>query len=129
MDALEQIIDQAVSGKINRGDADAFCSAAGIDICQLYNDIALAVAKRFDAGTMSYEDGDGVMNAILGQMADDAAKGHPNPFVEPAWSVYLAFDDGEYVHRNCEDPVETYTRPAIRALVKNAQQIVELERG
>jgi hypothetical protein len=117
MDALEPIIQQAKAGRINRADAESYCTAKGIEITDLYNEVALTVAKRFHTGTLSYEDGDGVMNAIFSMMADDAGNNHPNPWVEPAWSIYLAFDEGEYYHAGSTDPVETFTRPQIRDLL------------
>ena len=116
---MEQIIRQAVSGKIDRVNVDAFCAAAGIDVFQLCNDIALEVAKRFDSGTMSHEDGDNVMNTIVGLMTDDDAAGHP--LAEPAWSIYEAFDDGRNVRRYGADPVGSYTRPTIRGLLKRQE--------
>ncbi len=65
---------------MNRADAESFCSAEGIELTKLYNRIALIVADRFDKGTLSYEDGDGVMNAIFGMMMDgDKPMGLWNP--------------------------------------------------
>lgn len=94
----------------------------------LYNQVALIVAKRFHAGTLSYEDGDAAMNAVFGMMTEDAGNGHPDPWVQPAWSIYLAFDEGEYDHGGSSDPVETFTRPQIRDVLANAQQVVGPER-
>jgi hypothetical protein len=36
------------------------------------------------------------------------------------WSVFLAFDNGEYYHDNNreEDPEEVYTRPMIEQILK-----------
>jgi hypothetical protein len=122
-DPLEPIIQQASTGKISRSDAEAACSAQGIEMTDLYNRVALMVAKRFHAGTLSYEDGDAAMNAVFYMMTDDAVNGHPDPFVQPAWSIYLAFDEGEYCHGGSTDPVETFTRPQIRHVLDDAQQI------
>ena len=128
MNALEPIIQQATTGRINRADAESVCAATGIEMTELYNQIALIVAKRFDAGRLSYEDGDGAMNAIFCMMIDDDANCHPAPYVEPAWSIYLAFDEGEYFHGGSTDPVETFTRPQIRHVLDDAQQLIEPER-
>ncbi|MDQ3818163.1 MAG: hypothetical protein M3362_10775 [Acidobacteriota bacterium] len=128
MDALELIIQQATTGRINRADAESVCATTGIEMTELYNQIALIVAKRFDAGSLSYEDGDGAMNAIFSMMADDDANGHPAPYVEPAWSIFLAFDEGEYFHGGSSDPVETFTRTQIRVILADAQQLIGPER-
>lgn len=123
-DPLEPIIHQASSGEINRADAEAVCCANGIEMTDLYNQLALIVAQRFHAGTLSYEEGDTAMNAVFRLMTDDAVNGHPDPFVQPAWSIYLAFDQGEYWHDGSTDPVETFTRPQIREVLDNAQRML-----
>ena len=119
---IEAIIDQAKTGKVNRPDAESLCAGERIEMIDLYNEVALTVAKRFNDGALSYEDGDAAMNAIFQMMIDDAANNHPNPWVEPAWSIYLAFDEGEYNHAGSTDPVETFTRPQIRTILTDAQQ-------
>ena len=124
MDALERIIQNATSGRMNRAEAEAFCAAENIELPDLYNRIALIVAERFDNGRLSYQDGDGVMNAIFGMLIDGDK---PIDSVEPAWSVYLAFDEGEYYHDGSTDPVESFTRPQIRLILDDAQQIVGRE--
>ncbi len=86
MDALERIIRDATTGRMNRADAESFCAAENIELAELYNRIALTVAERFDQGTLSYQDGDGVMNAIFGMLIDGEK---PMDSIEPAWSIYL----------------------------------------
>jgi len=125
MAALERIIQDAASGRMNRTDAESFCAAENIELPDLYNRIALIVAERFDNGTLSYQDADGVMNAIFGMMVDGEK---PMDSIEPAWSIYLAFDEGEYYHGGSTDPVESFTRPQIRNILDDAQHIVEPER-
>lgn len=117
MAALEQLIQQATTGRINRADVESFCIAEGIEVSELCNHIALRVAERFHAGTLSYEDGDGVMNALFALIVE-------NQTVEPAWSIYLAFDEGEYDHAGSTNPIESFTRPQIRKILDDAQQIV-----
>jgi len=109
---------------MNRVDAESFCAAENIELADLYNRIALIVAERFDNGTLSYEDGDGVMNAIFGMMVGGEI---PMESIEPAWSIYLAFDEGEYYHGGSTDPVKSFTRPQIRNILDDAQQIVGRE--
>jgi len=119
MDPPAQLIQQAVAGKISRTDAESFCTAEGIEIGQLYNCIGLVIAKRFDAGTISYHDGDTAMNSVFSMMVEDASRfGDGFEFSEPVFSIYCAFDSGEYDHGDGEDPVERYTRPQIQGLIR-----------
>jgi hypothetical protein len=121
MGALEQLIQNATSGRMNRSAAEDLCAAENIELYDLYNRIALVVAERFHKGTLSYEDGDGVMNAIFGMLVNGDK---PIDSVQPAWSIYLAFDEGEYYHNGSTDPVESFTRPQIRQILEDARQIV-----
>ena len=125
MDTLDCIISDATSGRMNRAEAESFCAAQGIELNDLYNRIALIVAERFNNDTLSYADGDGVMNAIFGMMIDGKT---PMESIQPAWSIYLAFDEGEYYHGGSTDPVESFTRPQLRNILNDAQQIVGRER-
>jgi hypothetical protein len=109
---------------MNRADAESFCAAKNIELTDLYNRIALTVAERFDNGSLSYQEGDGVMNAIFGMLIDGEK---PIDSIERAWSIYLAFDEGEYYHGGSTDPVESFTRPQIRKILDDAQQIVGRE--
>jgi len=95
---------------MDRADAESICAAENIELTDLYNRIALIVAERFDNGTLPYEDGDAIMNAIFSMMVDGEK---PMDAIEPAWSIYLAFDEGEYYHGGSTDPVESFTRPQI----------------
>ena len=122
MKSSEQLIEQAIKGSICRKDVESLCVTRSVEIGELYNEIALLVAKRFHSGAMSYEDADAAMNAIFAMMVDDAANGKADAFIEPAFSIYIAFDEGEYEHHEGEDPVEKYTRPAIRDLLNDARQ-------
>jgi hypothetical protein len=62
---------------------------------------------------------------IFGMMLDGD---RPLESVQPAWSIYLAFDDGEYDHGDGRDPVDSFTRPQIRNILNDAQQLVGPER-
>lgn len=114
MATLEQLIQQATSGRLNRPEVEAYCIASELEVSDLCNRIALTIAERFNAGTLSYEDGDRVMNALFTLIVD-------NKTVEPAWSIYLAFDEGEYDHGGSTDPVESFTRPQIRNILNDAR--------
>ena len=52
MDALEQLIQQATTGKIDRAEVDSCCVAEGIEVSDLCNRVALIVAERFHTGTL-----------------------------------------------------------------------------
>jgi hypothetical protein len=70
---------------------------------------------------MSFDDADAAMNAIDTEMTEDAIRaGEGYKFPEPAFSIYEAFDAGEYDHGDGADPVEKYTRPALATILRKA---------
>ena len=61
------------------------------------------------------------MNKIYGEMTEDFAKvGDGFEFPEPAFSIYEAFDAGEYAHDDDgQDPVIKYTQPLISEILNS----------
>ena len=76
----------------------------------LYNQIATCLVHGFQNSDISFAFCDAVVNDLFG-VIPFAVESWPPLF----WDVYLAFDEGEYYHRNNrdEDPVEVYTRTMI----------------
>ena len=120
---MDRLIIQASQGEIHRAAADLFCQANGMQPSELWNSMALSVAKAFQRGKVPFRDADAALNAIWSQMVVDAER-HGDGFVlpEPAYSIYQAFDAGEYDHGDNEDPVKKYTRQMIEQILEEVQQ-------
>ncbi len=105
-----------------RLDADAFRAfarerfASFEDAC---NAVAVEIARQFQRSQLTFNDADGAINALQGEMIDRMAN-ETNDLPEPAWSIYLAFDAGEWDHGEAGDPVERYTVPLLREVVGEA---------
>jgi hypothetical protein len=79
-------------------------AAAGhkqLPVVRLYDVFAKRVAKRYMRGDLSYADADAAMNGLFGY----AYPGGAPEFDYLAWQVYIAFDEGEYLHAG--EPVES----------------------
>lgn len=91
-----------------------------IDRCALFNQVAMAVARLFIEGRRDFHYGDAVMNTLFSDMVDLSL--HAD-MPEPAFSIYLAFDAGEYRHPGDgqdELPWEKWTRPALERILHEA---------
>ena len=100
---------------------ESICRANQISPKEFYNTAALEIARRFDCGHMSNEEADSAINVIWGMIIEDASyKGSGCEPPELAYSIYDAFDAGEYNHGDGHDPVEKYTRPAIKRILSKA---------
>jgi len=91
------------------------CLTPEIDLFEFYNALALQIARLFIEGMMSFADADAAINNLNTIWLDDAIK---YDFPEPAYSVYLAFDAGEYSVDD-KDHVEIYTKPELRRLLND----------
>lgn len=106
---VEKFIQAVISGTL---DEQRF--VAQLHHAQLYafcNEVALTVAQWFLDGKLSFAQADAVANEFyalyIGELAD---------LPEPADSIYLAFDRGEYAI-GAEDPAEDHTRPMLRQIL------------
>jgi hypothetical protein len=120
---MDLLIRQAIDGVIERSDADEYCHARDMQSSSLWNAMATFVAQAFQREEMSYSDADAALNSIWNQMVGDATRfGDGFELPEPAYSIYQAFDAGEYDHGNGDDSVEKYTKPEIDRILKDTQQ-------
>lgn len=113
------LLQQAQQEGLSLSDLEAFGSTLGLAATQLLNELAIATAQGYLAGTLSYEDGDEVMNGLASAIYDAGMHGD---FPHPALALYHAFDDGEYQRRNDPpqtNPGEQYTRPQVEQILRD----------
>lgn len=95
----------------------AACEQMETSLEKILDTISLSIARRYLAGQIDFEYADAVMNGLF----EVITLGHPTKFAsDTAWSIYLAFDDGEWRHSGDSeriDPVEKYTRPQLVMIV------------
>ncbi len=109
----------AVEGGLNLSDLDSRCAQNGLSVVDLLNELSIVLAKQFIDGALSFEFCDQAMNGIFGLIVELAMEASTP---EPAFSIYQAFDGGEYIRP--EDapnivPWDKYTRPALLEILRN----------
>ena len=117
---LTELIQKASDGPLTRAEVGDFCSHAGITFPAFCDEFSRVVATGYFGGTLSYTFCDGAMNNLFAfmtlQMTED-------PLPDYSYSVFLAFDAGEYYHREDSrnsSPEELYTKPMIADILSNA---------
>ena len=97
-------------------DMERWTALAGGTRANLCEQIAIYLAKQFDAGKLTYGFCDAVINDLFGVLVTSP----PADWSELFYRIYCAFDEGEYQHRDRpldEDPVEMYTKRYIAEIL------------
>ncbi|MBS1834648.1 MAG: hypothetical protein JST65_18160 [Acidobacteria bacterium] len=118
LDRLYRIEYQDPSARLDEGDICRWADLLQIPKADLYDRIAAYLAQGFHRSELTFEFCDGIVNHLF-----DVILSANDTLPELFWKVYLAFDDGEYCHRDDGDlnPVEKYTKPQIAALLEEIE--------
>jgi hypothetical protein len=98
-------------------DLGCLCRDLQIAPRDLLNQVAIAMARQFLAGTRDFHACDEVMNSLFSDIVDLGVR---EEMPEPAFSIYLAFDAGEHWHTgDTRDvlPWERWTRPELERIL------------
>ena len=104
-------------------DVDAMCASVGGEKAEALNSLALDRARRYSAGTVAYTVADAIINNIFAYCSSIIAILLGRTMPEPMFSVFLAFDAGEFSPDKILDPTpeERFTRPQIAAILAKAR--------
>lgn len=99
----------------------SYCDTVQVSHEAFFNQFSLEVARGFHEQRYTYDDCDAVMNHLFQIMTTAPFFGEEINTPEPAFSIFIAFDSGEYHHPDDlphEIPVEKYTRPRLAEILK-----------
>jgi hypothetical protein len=102
------------ASRLAESDIQRWSTYLGIPRSALYDQIAIQLAHGFHKAELDFTFCDAIVNDLY-RVIIFAEEAWPDVF----WRVYLAFDEGEYDHKNNRDenPSEVYTRPQIADIV------------
>lgn len=101
----------------------AYCEQSGLTPEAFCNKFSMLVAKGFASREFSYEFCDDAMNFLWGFITTPPVFCPDRNIPEPAFSIYQAFDEGEYHHAGDArevDPVDKYTRPMVNQILRES---------
>ena len=114
------IFDCSLKGSVTLDLVKDTASELNCSIDDIFNNVAIQIAIRFQSGKLSYEDADFAINDVWSVMVDYIYEGvHSVMLPYPAYSIYDAFDQGEYDHNDGCNPVDKYTRPLLVEALKD----------
>lgn len=121
-DKLEELTVQADAESLMLSDLAATREKFSVTPQDVLNELSLLIAEDYLLGTLTYEFCDSVMNGIINAIVEVAMT---NAMPQPAFSLYQAFDAGEWIRSDDPpgtDPSEKYTRPAVQEILRTYRE-------
>lgn len=112
LDYVLTVIEKAPNTELS-----VMCEHLQIDSRDLLNQLAISVARLFITGTRDFHYCDEVMNTVISDIIDLSMRAD---MPQPAFSIYQAFDAGEYWHTGDDRvvfPWEKWSRPELERIL------------
>ena len=117
-EAVSEILSGDLSRPLVQDQLHAWATRCGVRPSELYNELLVEVSRRFLREDLTFDDADALANDVWVSITSDLVDlGDAFEMPEPAFSIYEAFDAGEYPHGDGRDPVDSYTRPELRRIM------------
>ena len=124
---IYQLVNDAATNQLTSKAFKQYLQVNGQSIDSLYNHIATSLTKNYLQGNLDFNFCDRVMNQLNTFAVDALIEETIETFPEPADSIYLAFDEGEFHHSNEDrdlgvDPAEKYTKPMLVKIISEIKK-------
>lgn len=116
---IDTLLGTAHDRSVTLDDLSVYCRSPDLRSADLLNALSIETARRFISGAISYETGDNIMNGLFTAIVELSTD---EEMPQPAFDIYLAFDDGEYHHSGDSEhiqPSERYTKPYLTEILKD----------
>ena len=120
VEELEARVDQDGWTYLDDRDVDRWAARGELKQTALMNEFGLHLAREFEAERLSFAFCDSAVNWVWGVLVTRAGTQPEVPWPNTFHEVYEAFDAGVFRHTGDPaevDPVQKYTRPAIREVL------------
>jgi hypothetical protein len=115
---LKELSVKAEADGLTLSDLVPICERFAVAPHDALNELSVAVAEGYLQGSLLYDFCNGVMNGIINAVVE---VGMTNDMPQPAFSLYQAFDQGEWFRSNDPqetDPSEKYTKPVVEEIMR-----------
>ena len=119
---IDDLMHKAAGAPFMAADIDAACAEHSLTLGELFDAISRRIARGYVSGEFPFGFCDGVMNHLYSFMLLNHDMAPP----EYSYSVFLAFDEVEYQHRDDPEgssPEELYTKPMIAEILASDAQV------
>jgi hypothetical protein len=116
---LHELSTAAHTDGLSLRDLVPICERFGVAPKDILNELAIAIAQGYLEGSLTYMFCDSVMNGIINAVVDVSMT---EDMPQPAFSLYQAFDDGEWLRSDDPpgtDAGEKYTKPAVVEIMRD----------
>ena len=115
---LKELSVKAEADGLTLSDLVPICERFAVAPHDVLNELSVAVAEGYLQGSLLYDFCNSVMNGIINAVVE---VGMTNDMPQPAFSLYQAFDQGEWFRSNDPpetDPNEKYTKPVVEEIMR-----------
>jgi hypothetical protein len=119
---IDDLMRKAEDQPFAVADVDAACTEHRLTVGELFDAISRRLARCYSSGEFSFGFCDAIMNHVYSFMILNHDMAPP----DFSYSVFLAFDEGEYQHRDDpkdSSPEELYTKPMIAEILASDAQV------
>lgn len=118
---VEALLNKAQEDGLELTELSVYCRDLGLHPAELLNALSIEIARRFVLDEMPYEVSDDIMNGLFTAIFD---VGMDEAMPQPAFNIYLAFDEGEYQNLGGSDHIaERYTRTYLVEILRGLVDI------
>jgi hypothetical protein len=118
---IDPLMRKAADQPLTDADVEAACGYLALTRSALFDAISRRVVEGYSSSELDFGFCDGVMNHLYGMLMT-----RDEPVPDYTYSVFLAFDEGEYQHRDDPEdssPEELYTKPMIAEILASDAQV------
>jgi hypothetical protein len=118
---IDPLMRKAADQPLTEADIEAACRYLALTRGALFDSISRRVVQGYSSGELDFGFCDGVMNQLYGTLMT-----WDEPMPNYTYSVFFAFDEGEYHHQNDPEgssPEDLYTKPMIREILASDAQV------
>lgn len=119
---IHDLFEKATSQNLSIEEIIIFCDQENLDYVSFCNCFSIEIALMYQKKIRSFSYCDGCMMNLMDFMTDKEFSTSIEFIPELAYSIYCAFDEGEYIHDGDSkdiEPAEKYTRPLIDLILKS----------
>ena len=121
---LQRILQRGEGWAWDKDFVTQVCEEEAVTLSEFCNQTMVEVSREYLLGKIAFWDADRIANAVHNWILEDASRRGDGSTIgelaEPAWSLYCAFDAGEWDPQDGNGPFEEKTARLVKEILSAA---------